>query len=164
HWPQEKPLFLRVSAADELDWTIEDSIALAKALAEHGVDVVDCSAGGISDSAPSANPIGYGYQVKYAAAIRRHADIMTMAVGLIVHADQAEAILQAGEADLIALGREYLVNPNWALDAALKLGVAQPYAHLPPVFGHYLERRKRSFGQLRHSTWQTGIESKAQAE
>jgi 2,4-dienoyl-CoA reductase-like NADH-dependent reductase (Old Yellow Enzyme family) len=164
HWPHDKPLFLRISAADELDWTIEDSIVLARVLREHGVDVIDCSAGGISDTAPSSNPIGYGYQVKYAAAVRRGAGIMTMAVGLIVHADQAEAVLQAGEADLVALGREYLVNPNWALDAALKLGIAEPYAHLPPVFGHYLERRKRSFGELRQSTWQTGIESKAQAK
>ena len=80
-----------------------------------------------------------------------------MAVGMIVHADQAESILQAGEADLVALGREYLVNPNWALDAALKLGISAPYAHLPPVFGHYLGSRQRSFAGLRNSTWQTGI-------
>jgi 2,4-dienoyl-CoA reductase-like NADH-dependent reductase (Old Yellow Enzyme family) len=75
-----------------------------------------------------------------------------MAVGLIVHADQAEAILRDGEADLIALGREYLVNPHWAIDAALKLGVPQPYAQVPPVYGYYLERRKRSFEPLQHST------------
>jgi 2,4-dienoyl-CoA reductase-like NADH-dependent reductase (Old Yellow Enzyme family) len=157
HWPDEKPLFLRVSAGDEVDWTLEDSIALARTLKEHGVDVIDCSAGGMSDTAPSNNPIGYGYQVKYADAIRREAGVMTMAVGLIVHADQAEAILQAGEADLVALGREYLVNPNWALDAALKLGVDAPYAQLPPVYGHYLERRKRSFAGLRLSTSQSGM-------
>ena len=157
YWPQEKPLFLRVSAVDEIDWTIDDSVVLARTLKEHGVDVIDCSAGGISDTAPSSNPVAYGYQVKYADAIRRGSGIMTMAVGMIVHADQAEAILQAGEADLVALGREYLVNPNWALDAALKLGVATPYAHMPPVYGYYLERRKRSFAELRHSTWQGGM-------
>jgi 2,4-dienoyl-CoA reductase-like NADH-dependent reductase (Old Yellow Enzyme family) len=161
HWPQDKPLFLRVSAIDELDWTIDDSVALARVLGSHGVDVIDCSAGGISDTAPSSNRVGYGYQVKFAEAIRRGSGVMTMAVGLIVHADQAESILRAGEADLVALGREYMVNPNWALDAALKLGVEKPYAHLPPVFGHYLERRKRSFDALRHSTWQTGIEPEA---
>ena len=163
-WPEGKPLFLRVSAADELGWTIEDSVALAKVLGEHGVDVIDCSAGGMSDTAPSNNPVCYGYQVKYADAIRRGSGVMTMAVGLIVHADQAEAILKSGEADLVALGREYLVNPNWAMDAALKLGIENPYAQLPPVFGHYLERRKRSFEPLRHSTWQTGIESQAQSK
>ena len=159
HWPQEKPLFLRVSAVDEIDWTIEDSVALARTLKEHGVDVIDCSAGGISDSAPSNNPVAYGYQVKYADAIRRGSGVMTMAVGMIVHADQAETILQSGEADLVALGREYLVNPNWALDAALKLGVDAPYTHMPPVYGYYLERRKRSFGELRHSTAQDGMRS-----
>ncbi|HEY8552939.1 MAG TPA: NADH:flavin oxidoreductase/NADH oxidase [Burkholderiales bacterium] len=163
HWPQDKPLFLRVSATDELGWTIEDSIALAHALKEHGVDVIDCSSGGMSDTAPGDNPIGYGYQVKYASAIRRGAGVMTMAVGLIVHADQAEAILEAGDADLVALGREFLVNPNWAMDAALKLGVEKPYEHLPPVYGHYLERRSRGFPDLRHSTWQTGIQSRPKA-
>ena len=159
HWPERKPLFLRVSAVDELDWTIDDSVTLARTLGEHGVDVIDCSAGGMSDSAPSINPIAYGYQVKYAKAIRAGSGIRTMAVGMIVHGDQAEAILQAGEADLVALGREYLLNPNWALDAALKLGVCAPYQQLPPVYGYYLERRKRSFAELKTSTWQVGLSS-----
>ena len=159
YWPDEKPLFLRISAVDEIDWAIEDSVALARTLKEHGVDVIDCSAGGISDTAPSSNPVAYGYQVKYANAVRHGAGVMTMAVGMIVHADQAEGILQAGEADLVALGREYLVNPNWALDAALKLGVDAPYAQMPPVYGYYLERRKRSFVALRHSTSQDGLRS-----
>ena len=119
--------------------------------------MIDCSAGGMSDTQPAANPVCYGYQVKYAQAIRHGSGVKTMAVGMIVHADQAEAILRAGDADLVALGREYLVNPNWPLDAALKLGVSAPYAQLPPVFGHYLARRQRSFAQLRNSTWQTGI-------
>lgn len=157
YWPDGKPLSLRVSAVDEVDWTIEDSVVLARTLKEHGVDVIDCSAGGMSESAPSNNPVTYGYQVKYADAIRKGSGVMTMAVGLIVHGDQAEQILQAGEADLVALGREYLVNPNWAMDAALKLGVEKPYAQLPPVYAHYLERRKRSFKPLEHSTMQRGI-------
>ena len=158
YWPEGKPLFLRVSAVDEAGWAIEDSIALARTLGENGVDVIDCSTGGMLDArTANSNPIGYGYQVQYARAIRHGAGVKTMAVGMIVHADQAEAILQGGEADLVALGREYLVNPNWALDAALKLGIAAPYAHLPPVFGHYLGGRQRSFAGLRNSTWQTGI-------
>ena len=88
-----------------------------------GVDVIDCSSGGMR-GAPvvSAGPVGYGYQVPYATKIRRSWDL-TMAVGLIVHADQAEGILQRGEADLIALARELLYNPNWPMDAAQKLGV-----------------------------------------
>jgi 2,4-dienoyl-CoA reductase-like NADH-dependent reductase (Old Yellow Enzyme family) len=162
HWPQEKPLFLRVSAVDETGWTIEDSVTLARTLGEHGVDVIDCSAGGMLDARPAnANPVRYGYQVPYARAVREGAGVKTMAVGMIVHADQAEAILRAGEADLVALGREYLVNPNWALDAALKLGVSAPYAHLPPVFGHYLGGRQRAFAALRNSTWQMGIKDEA---
>ena len=112
HWPAEKPLFLRVSAVDETGWRIEDSVALARVLGAHGVDVIDCSAGGMSDTQPSTNPVGYGYQVKYAQAIRREAGVKSMAVGMIVHADQAEDILRTGGADLVALGREYLVNPN----------------------------------------------------
>ena len=157
YWPQEKPLFLRVSAVDETGWEIEDSIALARTLGESGVDVIDCSTGGMSDARPAAGAIHYGYQVRHARAIRHGAGVKTMAVGMIVHADQAESILQAGDADLVALGREYLVNPNWALDAALKLGISAPYAHVPPVFGHYLGSRQRSFAGLRNSTWQTGI-------
>jgi 2,4-dienoyl-CoA reductase-like NADH-dependent reductase (Old Yellow Enzyme family) len=158
HWPEHKPLVLRISAVDETGWTIEDSIALARKLSDNGVDVIDCSSGGMLDTRPAnAAPICYGYQVQYAQAIRHGTGVKTMAVGMIVHADQAEAILQAGEADLVALGREYLVNPNWPLDAALKLGVAAPYAHLPPVFGYYLGSRQRSFAGLRNSTWQTGM-------
>ena len=163
-WPSHKPLFLRVSAVDETGWEIEDSIALARTLAEHGVDVIDCSTGGMSDTRPAANAIYYGYQVKHAQAIRHGSGVKTMAVGMIVHADQAEGILQAGEADLVALGREYLVNPNWALDAALKLGISAPYAHLPPVFGHYLGGRQRSFAGLRNSTWQAGLRDGAADE
>ncbi len=158
-WPENKPLFLRISAIDETEWTIDDSVALARALKKHGVDCIDCSAGGISDTAPSNNIVGYGYQVKFADAVRNGADIMSMAVGMIVHADQAEAILQKGEADLVALGRELLVNPNWAMDAALKLGEPAPYAQMPPVYGYYLDRRKRGFKELQHSTAQTGIKA-----
>jgi 2,4-dienoyl-CoA reductase-like NADH-dependent reductase (Old Yellow Enzyme family) len=158
YWPAHKPLFLRVSAIDETGWTIEDTVALSRALGEHGVDVIDCSAGGMSDTQPVANPVRYGYQVKYAQAVRRDAGVKSMAVGLIVHADQAEAILRDGGADLVALGREFMVNPNWPLDAALKLGVDAPYAQLPPVFGHYLARRQRAFAGLRNSTWQKSIE------
>jgi 2,4-dienoyl-CoA reductase-like NADH-dependent reductase (Old Yellow Enzyme family) len=158
-WPSHKPLSLRVSAVDETGWDIEDSIALARTLGEHGVDVIDCSTGGMSDARPAANAVYYGYQVKHAQAIRQRAGVKTMAVGMIVHADQAEAILQSGEADLVAIGREYLVNPNWALDAALKLGISAPYAHLPPVFGHYLGSRQRSFAGLRNSTWQAGLKN-----
>ena len=157
HWPQEKPLFFRTSAVDETGWTIEDSIALAKALKANGVDVIDCSAGGMSDAVASENTPQYGYQVEYARRVRSGADMMTMAVGMIVHADQAEEILQRGSADLIALGREYLHNPNWAIDAAQKLGITRPFAHASRVYGYWLEKRAQNTNGIRSSTWQRGI-------
>jgi 2,4-dienoyl-CoA reductase-like NADH-dependent reductase (Old Yellow Enzyme family) len=157
HWPKEKPLFFRISSVDEVGWGIEDSIALAKVLKANGVDVIDCSGGGMSEKSSTEFSTGYGYQVNYAEQIRRGADVMTMAVGLIIHADQADEIVQSGRADLIAVGREFLHNPNWALDAAQKLNVAAPFAHVPPAYGYWLEKRARSAGDMRPSTWQRGI-------
>jgi 2,4-dienoyl-CoA reductase-like NADH-dependent reductase (Old Yellow Enzyme family) len=165
-WPAEKPLFFRVSAVDEEGWRIGDSIALARALKARGVDVMDCSSGGMaarSITEPS-RPLRYGYQVEYAAAIREGAGIATMAVGLIIHADQAEAILRAGQADLVALGRELLHNPNWPVDAAEKLGVGGTgYTQIPPSYGYWLEKRAASDYGGRPSTWQAGIGADAAA-
>ena len=90
--------------------------------------------------------------------VKRHADIMTMAVGLIIHGDQAEQILRDGQADLIAVGREILNNPNWPMDAALKLGVEGAFRNVPPQFGYWLgTRAKRGFGTP-PSTWQNGLQ------
>lgn len=158
-WPENKPLFFRISAVDEIGWKIEDSIALAKLLKANGVDVIDCSSGGMSDRFTTGDPAQYGYQVGNAHQIRAGADIMTMAVGMIIHADQAEDILKAGSADLIALGRELLHNPNWSLDAAQKLGIESPFAHIAPAYGYFLEKRARSNFAGRPSTWQRGIRS-----
>lgn len=161
-WPAEKPLFLRVSAVDEAGWSVEDSARAAKALKPHGVDVIDCSSGGMTPGGSAVDasaPARYGYQVPYAAHIRKHADIMTMAVGLIIHADQAEGILQAGEADLVALGREMLNNPNWPMDAASKLGIEEPFAMVPPLYSYYLEKRFNADFGGRPSTWRGGIEA-----
>ena len=115
HWPASKPLFLRLSVEDDSGWGPDQSVALAKIVKPKGVDVIDCSSGGMRGSpVVSAGPVTYGYQVPYAERLRRDADIMSMAVGLIVHADQAEQILQEGRADLIALARELLYNPELA--------------------------------------------------
>lgn len=155
-WPEGKPLFFRISAVDESGWKIEDSVALATELKANGVDVIDCSSGGMSEAVGSETPSPYGYQVPYARQVKAEAGIMTMAVGMIVHADQAEDILRSGSADLVALGREFLHNPNWPLDAAQKLGIASPFAQVSPVYGYWLEKRARSnFGKP--STWQRGI-------
>jgi len=163
HWPDEKPLFVRLSVEDNAGWGPEQSVRLARILKAKGVDVIDCSSGGITDVAPIlGKEIKYSYQVPLSEYVRRHADIMTMAVGLIIHGDQAEDILRAGQADLIAVGREILNNPNWPMDAALKLGVEGPFRNVPPQFGYWLgTRAKRGFG-TQPSTWQSGLnETKA---
>jgi len=156
-WPDGKPLFVRVSAVDQGGWTLENTIELARRFKSEGVDVIDCSAGGISGSSiVELEKVGFGYQVPFAAAVRRQADVATMAVGLIVHARQAEAILRNGDADLVAIGRELLSNPNWTLDAAIKLGIAQPYRTVPSSYGYWLEKRAAQGFERNTSTWGDG--------
>ena len=92
-----------------------------------------------------SSAIKYSYPVPLSEYVRRHADIMTMAVSLIIHGDQAEQILGEGQVDLIAVGREILNNPNWPMDAALKLGPDAPFRNVPPHFGWWL----RDAGQAR---------------
>src|SRR5690606_21727754 len=96
YWPTDKPLFFRLSATDGQEWNVADSVALSQILKQKGVDVIDCSSGGMEFRAVQATetPYKYGYQVPYADRIRREADVLTMAVGLIIHADQAEEILR----------------------------------------------------------------------
>lgn len=152
NWPAEKPLFMRLSVDDDKGWDIARSVALARELRGIGVDVIDCSGGGMTAKPVSSAPIGYGYQVPYARAIRREGGVASMAVGLIVHAEQAEAILRAGDADLVALARELIYNPNWPMDAARKLGVADAFALIPPAGGWWLGRRQAAMPSLVTST------------
>ena len=141
YWPADRPLFMRISAVDGTDWTLADSVELARAVKPLGVDVIDCSSGGISrDVFEAPRP---GYQVPYAEGIRRASGIMTMAVGLITDPHQAEEILQDGRADLVALGREMLLNPNWPLSAAASLGVANPFGAIPENYRFWLEKRAK---------------------
>jgi 2,4-dienoyl-CoA reductase-like NADH-dependent reductase (Old Yellow Enzyme family) len=120
-WPQEYPLFLRISATDWADggWTLEDSLRLAPIVKEKGVDLIDCSTGG--NAATAKIPARPGYQVPFAAAVRQ-TGIPTGAVGIIVTAAQAEEILARQEADLIFMARELLRNPYFPLHAAATLG------------------------------------------
>jgi len=121
-FPVERPVFARISATDWVEggWDLEQSVALARALGENGVDVVDCSSGG---AVPQAKvPLGPGYQVPFAAAIRERAGIATGAVGLITEPEQAEAIVASGQADLVLFAREMLRDPYWPLHAARALG------------------------------------------
>ncbi len=138
-WPESKPLFLRLSCEDNVGFGPEQSVNLARLVKPKGVDVIDCSSGGMTNA--PVGDVGYGYQVPFAEKIRAEAGIMTMAVGLIVHADQAEKILQRGQADLIALAREILYNPNWSMDAAQKLGLDRDFALVPPQQAYWLSRR-----------------------
>ena len=148
-WPKERPLFFRVSAVDGLEggWTLDDTVALAQELKARGIDVVDCSSGGIAGSATAARiPRSPGFQLPFAERVRWEAGIKTMAVGLILEAHQAEAALEAGQADLIAIGREALYDPNWPLHAERALtGEAGmfDFSHWPVQAGWWLERRER---------------------
>lgn len=120
-WPEENPLFVRISATDwtEGGWSAEDSVRLAHLLKAAGVDLVDCSSGGNVYDAKI--PVGPGFQVPFAGAVRQ-TGILTGAFGLITSAVQAEAILSQGKADLIIMGRELLRNPYFPLQAAKELG------------------------------------------
>ena len=147
NWPENRPVFLRVSATDGVDggWTVDDTVVLVRELKSIGVDVVDCSSGGISGSATAARvKRTLGFQVPFAERVRREADIRTMAVGLILEPRQAEAVLHAGQADLIAIGRQALFNPNWPLHAQLALGVDPEFAAWPVQYGWWLDKRQRS--------------------
>lgn len=143
-WPGEKPMFVRISAQDGIDggWTVADSIIYARALKEIGADLIDCSSGGFEGGKISVGP---GYQVPLAQAIRDGASLPTMAVGLITTPGEAEAILRDGAADLVALGREALDDPNWPLHARLTLGgPADPYADWPRQAGFAVRNKDRA--------------------
>ena len=119
----DRPLFVRLSATDWVDggWTVDDTVRLARLLAERGVDLIDCSSGGNDPRAEI--PLSPGYQVPFAARVRAEADVATGAVGLITDAEQAERIIAGGEADVVFLARTLLRDPHWALRAANTLGV-----------------------------------------
>lgn len=127
-WPDERPLLVRLSTTDWLGadgWTVEDSIALARRLGGAGVDLVDCSSGGI---APRVRiDVGPGYQVANAARIRAEAAMPTAAIGVITEPAQADQIVRTGQADMVFLAREMLRDPYWPLRAARVLGAAVPF-------------------------------------
>jgi 2,4-dienoyl-CoA reductase-like NADH-dependent reductase (Old Yellow Enzyme family) len=116
-------LFVRISATDWVEggWNPEEAVRLAGILKQEGVDLIDCSSGGLVPW--QKIPLAPGYQVPFSGKIRKEADILTGAVGLIKGAEQAEEILIKGQADLILMGREMLRNPYFPLKAAKELGV-----------------------------------------
>ncbi len=123
-WPDEKPVFVRISATDWLpdreSWDVDDSVRLAPLLADAGADLIDVSGGGLhpDQQLPGSGP---GYQVPYAEAIREGSDVAVAAVGGITEPTHADALVRNGRADLVAIGRELLRNPYWPLEAAHEL-------------------------------------------
>ena len=126
-WPPHLPLFVRISATDWVKggWDLDQSIQLARRLKDAGVDLIDCSSGGLVPDAKI--PAGPGFQTPFASAVRREADIPTGAVGFITDAVQAEQIVATELADVVFLARQFLRDPYWPLHAAHALGMALPW-------------------------------------
>ena len=145
--PDTMPLFVRVSSVDGTveGWNMDDTVVFARELKARGVDVIDCSSGGIAGAATAAQvPRSLGFQVPFAERVRNEADITTMAVGIILEAQQAETILQNGQADLIAVGRQSQFNPNIAHHWAHDLGINARFEDWSPEYGWWLEKRIRT--------------------
>ncbi|WP_246082412.1 NADH:flavin oxidoreductase/NADH oxidase [Rubellimicrobium rubrum] len=143
-WPAEKPLFVRISAQDGIEggWTVADSVAYGAALKDLGADLIDVSSGGF---AGARIPVGPGYQVPLSRAVRGDAGVPTMAVGLITQAQDAEAIIADGDADLVALGRMALDDPNWPVHARLELDSTEDaYAVWPKQSGFVVRNKDQA--------------------
>jgi 2,4-dienoyl-CoA reductase-like NADH-dependent reductase (Old Yellow Enzyme family) len=121
-WPERLPFFVRLSATDWVEggWNPDETVALASILKSEGVDLIDCSSGGLVPGVKI--PTGPGFQVPFAERIKKEADIATGAVGFILTGEQAEQVLEKEQADLILIGRESLRDPNFPLHAAGDLG------------------------------------------
>jgi 2,4-dienoyl-CoA reductase-like NADH-dependent reductase (Old Yellow Enzyme family) len=142
--PEEVPLSVRVSHSDWVEggWTTEETVALSRRLKALGVDIVDVSSGGLDHR--QQIPLGPGYQVPGAEAVRRGAEMPVAAVGLITEPHQAQAVLAEGKADLILLARELLRDPYWPLHAAASLGRTEAMGGVPPQY----ERGWNALGRM----------------
>jgi len=129
-WPDDKPMGMRITGTDWVDggWTLDDGVHFAKALGEVGCDFVDVTTGGVDPRQQIT--VGPGYQVPYAREIKKQSGLHTWAVGMITEAQQAEDILQAGDADMIAMARSIMRNPRWAWHAAEELGAETPWSRM----------------------------------
>ncbi len=150
------PLFFRISAIDGLQggWTLDDSVVLSQQLADAGIDVVDCSSGGIQgaprfrindDGSPlkQSSAREPGFQVPYAQRIKDETSLKSMAVGVIIDPHQAESIIKNNEADLVALGREIMYDPFWPLHAAQTLNADPDFDLWPPQYKWAVDRREQ---------------------
>lgn len=153
---EQVPLFFRISAVDGVEggWTMDDSVTLAKALGDAGIDVIDCSSGGVrgaprfrTDDAgkplTASSARQPGFQVPYAERIKNETSLKSMAVGVIVDAQQAEDIAGSDQADFVALGREIMHNPFWPLHAAHTLGVDSDFKMWPKQYAWAVDRRSQ---------------------
>ncbi|MDQ8727847.1 NADH:flavin oxidoreductase/NADH oxidase [Bradyrhizobium sp. LHD-71] len=144
-WPDDKPLFFRVSSVDGKGglWTLPDTVALSKELKALGVDLIDCSSGGLTgNSSLRAVPRIPGHHVPYAARVKQETGMLTMAPGLITEPQQAEELLQRGDIDLIAMARELMYSSDWPAHAARALNVPNYLELFPPEFTHRLKLRE----------------------
>ncbi|MFT4726831.1 MAG: 2,4-dienoyl-CoA reductase-like NADH-dependent reductase (Old Yellow Enzyme family) [Granulosicoccus sp.] len=153
---EDIPLFFRISAVDRIEggWTMDDSVALSKELGHAGIDVIDCSSGGIH-GAPSfrvtndGKPLkrssarAPGFQVPYAERIKKETSLQSMAVGVIIDPVQAESIISEQQADLVALGREIMYDPFWPLHAAQALNADPDFNMWPPQYKWAVDRREQ---------------------
>ena len=147
-WPKDKPAFVRISVTDWIEGgvTVDESVAYAKELKAIGYDVVHCTSSGFDGA---KIPVGRLYQVPLAEAVRKDADIATAAVGLITKAEDAEQILEKGQADLIALARQALDDPNWPLHAMRDLLTGDTYGNWPQQAGYAVRNKDRALGVAR---------------
>jgi 2,4-dienoyl-CoA reductase-like NADH-dependent reductase (Old Yellow Enzyme family) len=153
-WPHDKPLLVRVSCVDGIEggWSLDDTVVLASELKARGVDVIDCSSGGLGGSATVTRlPRGPGFQVPFAERVRREAGMTTIAVGLITTPELAAEIVDDGHADIVAIGREALVDPNWPSAARTHLEPERGFAHWPRESGWWLDRRLESLHASRQA-------------
>jgi len=147
-WPKHKPAFVRISVTDWIEGgvTVAESVAYAKELKAIGYDVVHCTSSGFDGA---TIPVGPLYQVPLAEAVRKGADVPTAAVGLITKAQDAEKILENGQADLIALARQALDDPNWPLHAMRDLLAGDSYGNWPLQSGYAVRNKDRALGTAR---------------
>ncbi|MEX0340422.1 MAG: NADH:flavin oxidoreductase/NADH oxidase [Arenibacterium sp.] len=151
YWPDHLPLAFRLSATDWIDGglEVEDTVIIAKTLRDVGVDMIDCSSGGIGGKdRPRRMTITQGFQVPFARDIRTSCDMASMAVGFLWDPEVCEKIVADGDADMIALAREVLDDPNWPLHARAKLGADQDHAAWPIEAGWWLMKRDRLLSKL----------------
>ena len=155
-WPAGKPLFFRLSATDWVDggWEPEDTVALARGLKANGVDLIDCSTGGIGAGhnesfKPRRMALAQGFQLPFAEHLKREAGIAAMGVGFLWDPEVAQEAIAQGKVDMVALARELLDNPNWALHASRSLGKDPDYSFWKPQFGWWLNKRQRIIDKLK---------------